>query len=113
MTCTPSCSRNDVVLVRYPFTDLSGSKVRPAIVVSAPHPSQDVFIVPLTSRTDSLLEGEFGLSQWKAAGLNVPTAMKRGLYTVHETLVLRRVGTLAAADAARLRNSLRSWLGLA
>ena len=108
----PSCSRNDVVLVRYPFTDLSGSKVRPAVVVSAAHPSQDVFIVPLTSRTASLLEGEFELGQWKAAGLNVPTAVKRGLYTVHEALVLRRVGALAAGDATRLRHSLRGWLGL-
>ncbi|MBM4034854.1 MAG: type II toxin-antitoxin system PemK/MazF family toxin [Planctomycetes bacterium] len=108
----PSFSRNDVVLVRYPFTNLSGSKVRPAVVVSAPHPSQDVLIVPLTSRTGSLLEGEFELSQWKAAGLNVPTAVKRGLYTVHEALVLRVVGALTAGDAARLYSSLRGWLGL-
>jgi mRNA interferase MazF len=46
----PSYSRNDILLVRYPFTDLSGVKVRPAIVVNAPHPSQDNFVVPLTSR---------------------------------------------------------------
>ncbi len=52
-------SRGEVVLVRYPFSDLSGSKVRPAVIVSAPHASQDVFIVPLTSRTTSLLSGEF------------------------------------------------------
>lgn len=38
----PNCSRNDVILVRYPFCDLSGAKVRPAVVVSAPHVSQDV-----------------------------------------------------------------------
>jgi hypothetical protein len=25
-----NCSRGDIILVRYPFTDLSGSKVRPA-----------------------------------------------------------------------------------
>jgi hypothetical protein len=31
------CSRDDVVLVCYPFSDLSGSKVRPAVVVSVPH----------------------------------------------------------------------------
>jgi len=43
----------------------------------------------------------------------VPTAVKRGLYTVHEALVLRRVGALAGEDAARLRDSLRGWLGLA
>jgi mRNA interferase MazF len=32
-----SYSKNDVILVRYPFSDLSSSKVRPAVVVSAPH----------------------------------------------------------------------------
>jgi mRNA interferase MazF len=30
--------------VRYPFSALSGVKVRPAIIVNAPHVSQDVFI---------------------------------------------------------------------
>ena len=51
----PSSLKNDVILVRYPFSDLSDSKVRPAVVVSAPHVSQDIFVVPLTSRTASLL----------------------------------------------------------
>ena len=77
----PSYSNNDVILVRYPFSALSGVKVRPAIIVNAPHVSQDVFIVPLTSRTTSLLAGEFVLAAWAAAGLHVPTAVKRG--TVH------------------------------
>lgn len=36
-----SYSRGEVVLVRYPFSDLSGSKVRPAVIVNAPHTSQD------------------------------------------------------------------------
>jgi hypothetical protein len=52
-------SRGEVVLIRYPFSDLSGSKVRPAVVASAPHKSKDVLILPLTSRTASLLAGEF------------------------------------------------------
>ena len=45
----PNYSRGDVLLVRYPFTDLSGVKVRPAVVVHAPHPSQDSFVVPTRS----------------------------------------------------------------
>ncbi len=40
----PSYSKNDVILVRYPFSDLSSVKVRPGIVINAPHISQDVFI---------------------------------------------------------------------
>ncbi len=98
----PSYSKNEVILVRYPFSALSGVKVRPAIVVNAPHVSQDVLIVPLTSRTTSLLAGEFVVADWAAAGLHVPTAVKRGLYTVHETLILKCVGRLTPTDAEQL-----------
>ena len=108
----PSYSNNDVILVRYPFSALSGVKVRPAIIVNAPHVSQDVFIVPLTSRTTSLLAGEFVLAGWAAAGLHVPTAVKRGLYTVHKTVILKRVGQLTSTDAEQVGQSLRQWLGL-
>jgi mRNA interferase MazF len=77
MIFMPNYSKNDVLLVRYPFTDLSGIKVRPAVVVHAPHPSQDSFVVPLTSRVTALQPGEFTLEDWAKAGLHVPTAVKR------------------------------------
>lgn len=108
----PSYSKNEIILVRYPFSDLSISKIRPAIVVSAPHQSQDILITPLTSKTLSLLEGEFVLSQWSESGLNVPTAVKRGLYTVHQSLIIKTIGKLADSDAQQLKQSLRDWLGL-
>jgi len=108
----PSYSKNDVILVRYPFSAFSGVKVRPAVIVNAPHVSHDVFIVPLTSRTTSLLPGEFVLEEWVAAGLHVPTAVKRGLHTVHESLVLRRVGILTLMDSEKVEQALRQWLGL-
>ncbi len=47
----PSFSKNDVVLVRYPFSDLSNVKIRPAVVVSAPHASVDYFVVPFNVLT--------------------------------------------------------------
>ena len=53
--------RGEMILVRYPFSDLSGIKLRTATVMNTPHPSQDVFILPLTSKTISLLMGEFVL----------------------------------------------------
>ena len=107
-----SYSRGEVVLVRYPFSDLSGSKVRPAVIVSAPHSSKDVFILPLTSKTKSLLAGEFVLEHWRQAGLNVETAVKRGIYTVDQSLIAQSVGNLSDADLAELSDSLRRWLGL-
>lgn len=108
----PSYLRGDVVLVRFPFSDLSGSKVRPAIVVSTPHASQDFFVTPLTSKTDRLLTGEFVLGEWKNSGLNVASAVKRGLVTIHESLIVKSVGTLSLSDAGRVDDSLRGWLGI-
>jgi mRNA interferase MazF len=101
----PSYSKHDIILVRYPFSDLSSSKVRPAVVINAPHPSQDILITPLTSKMGSL-------SEWSAAGLNVATAVKRGVYTVHQSLVIKVIGKLADVDAERLEQSLQGWLGL-
>jgi len=108
----PNYSRNDILLVRYPFTDLSGVKVRPAVVVHAPHPSQDSFVVPLTSRLAALQPGEFALADWEKVGLNVPTAVKRGIYTIHPSLIAKLIGHLSAKDSRSLEKSLREWLGL-
>ena len=108
----PNCSRLDVVLVTYPFSDLSGAKVRPAIVVNAPFRSQDLLIVPLTSKVLRLLPGEFVLDDWLSEGLNIETAVKRGIYTIKDTLVLKRLGQLSTDDASHLQKSLLAWLGL-
>ena len=108
----PNYLKNDIVVVRYPFSDLSGSKVRPAIVVQESHPSEDIVIVPLTSRTAGLMAGESVLDDWAKAGLNVPTAVKRGLYTVHQALIVKQIGHLSQSDANFVEQSLRQWLGL-
>ena len=108
----PNYSRGSFILVRFPFSDLTSSKVRPAIVVSAAHPSQDLLIIPLTSRTDRLQPGEFAMQHWQAAGLNVPSAVKRGVFTIQRSLVIRTVGSISGADERELERSMRAWLGL-
>jgi mRNA interferase MazF len=108
----PSYSKRDIVLVSYPFSDLTGTKVRPAVVVNAAHVSQDLFVVALTSKTGNLLAGEFVLDEWKKTGLNVETAVKRGIFTIKQTLVQKRVGKLQDGDATQLDDSLREWMDL-
>ncbi len=108
----PNYSKNIIILVRYPFSDLSNAKVRPAVIVNAPHSSQDILIVPLTSKTGSLIDGEFVLSNQAAAGLNVVTAVKRGIYTINISLVIKVVGRLDDVDIDKLEQSLRGWVGL-
>jgi mRNA interferase MazF len=102
-----NCSRNDVVLLPIPFTDLTSRKVRPAIVVG--RSGVDLFVVPISS---VLGNTDFPLADWRASGLNVPSGVKAQLATVEERLVVKVVGPLSAADWQTLDGKLKSWLNL-
>jgi len=65
-----------------------------------------------TSKTSSLLSGEFILKDWSQVGLNVETAVKRGIYTVHQNLIAQKVGKLSNSDLKNIDDALRLWLGL-
>jgi mRNA interferase MazF len=64
------------------------------------------------SKIDRMIEGEFSLADWQGAGLNVASVGKRGLYTIHESLVITRVGRLGTDDASRIDAALRHWMDL-
>jgi mRNA interferase MazF len=102
-----SCSRNDVVLLPIPFTDLTSRKVRPAIVIG--RHGADLFLVPISS---VLANTDILLADWQAAGLNVPSGVKAQLATVEERLVVKVLGQLATNDVRSLNEWLRNWLKL-
>ena len=102
-----NCSRNDVVLLPIPFTNLRSRKVRPAIVIG--RNGADLFLVPISS---VLSNTDFPIKEWRAAGLNVPCGVKAQVSTVEERLAVKIVGTLAAADRQTLDESSRHWLQL-
>ena len=103
------CSRLDLVLLPIPFTDLRSQKVRPAIVIGHGTFSGDLFVVPVTSKLEN---ADFPLTEWQAAGLNVPSGVKSQIATVEAALVRKVVGRLAAGDGAALEQCLREWLQL-
>jgi len=102
-----NCSRNDVVLLPIPFTDLTSRKVRPPIVIGKKE--MDLFLVPISS---VLANTDFPIKEWRAAGLNVPSGVKAQLATVEERMVVKIVGRLATNDSGILNNRLRNWLQL-
>ena len=104
-----NCSRDDLVLLPIPFTDLSSRKVRPAIVIGFGSFPGDLYVVPLTSQ---LAITDFALTDWRAAGLNVPSGVKAQLATVESALVLKIIGHLSSADSSTLNTHLRRWLRL-
>jgi mRNA interferase MazF len=103
------CSRDDVVLLPIPFTDLSSSKVRPAVVVGHGSWPGDLFVVPVTSQ---LQNADLIIGQWVEAGLNVPSGIKGQICTVEVRLVRKVVGQITAPDRTALDVLLRKWLEL-
>ena len=70
----------DIVLAPFPFTDQTSSKKRPAVVVSsaAYHRERpDLIIMAVTNQIRiSATVGEVMVTEWQAAGLLKPSAIK-------------------------------------
>jgi mRNA interferase MazF len=102
-------SRNHLVLLPIPFTDLSSNKVRPAVVIGLGSFESDLFVVPVTSR---MFQTDLILRDWAQAGLNVQSGVKGQIATVDRSLIRQVLGTLSTSDTARLDLKLREWLAL-
>lgn len=102
-----ACELGDVVLVRFPFTDLSAAKQRPAVVVSSPEYNRvrpDLIIAAITSQPRSRGVFDFEIEDWRAAGLLRPSIAKAVIATISVENVAKRLGRLVDADAERLRH---------
>jgi mRNA interferase MazF len=109
----------DVVLVRFPFADLTATKKRPALVLArtARSPrSRLATLAMITSQVESLkLDGDIVLRDWKAAGLLHPSLLRLAkIATVDEELVDKSIGRLSPPDHEAARQMFRrlfsGWL---
>ena len=98
----------ELVLVAFPFSDLSTKKKRPCLVLK----SYDVrklgtylVVCMVTSQLEGLhFPGDLILTGWREAGLPKPSLVRVSkLVTIEESLVLKRLGQLNVADAKSLR----------
>ena len=112
---TARFSFGDVVLVPFPFTDQTGSKKRPAVVVSSSAYSaarRDIVIMTITSQVRNPLPfGETLMTDWQSAGLVKASIIKPVFATIEQSLVIRGMGKLVAADAKPLHKLLAQVLG--
>ena len=105
----PPVKPGDVVLVRFPFTDLATAKKRPALLLAhTPRSSRYrlATVAMITSQIEALtLQGDVFLADWKAAGLLHPSLLRLAkIATIDTELIDKRVGGLSSSDsrAARL-----------
>lgn len=115
MPPTTSYSFGDIVLVPFPFTDQTGIKKRPAVIVScaAYHAARrDVLIMAVTSQARPAgAIGEVQVRDWKSAGLIKPSGIKPVITTIEASLVIRRLGQLKKDEQEALRKAIGQIVG--
>ena len=113
--------RGSVVLIRYPFTDLTGAKVRPAFVVTPDHllpRLEDVLCLFISSAMlENLLPTDFVLEprhpSFPTTGLKRRSVLRmHKLALLHKGLVLRVLGEGDPSLMDEVNQRLRLALGL-
>ena len=113
-------SRGDVVLVDYPYTDRTGSKVRPCIVVQNDRDNRlldGTIVVLMTSKTrfapgcstELLIEVDSPAGQ--QAGLIFDSAVQgQNLLTIDRSFMRRKIGVIPAGTMSEVGNCLKAAL---
>ena len=119
MRSTTTFRRGQVVVVNVPFSDHSGVKPRPALVVSAEafHAGlPDVIVCPISSQPRYYRRpgpGNSPLRDWGAVGLRRPSTVRISKVLAVDKQIMKRVlGRLSQPDLARVAAGLRQALGL-
>jgi mRNA interferase MazF len=109
--------QGEVVLVAFPFTDLSGVKQRPALVVSADwfnRVGDDCVLVAITSNIPARLKHDellLSASDLTRAGLPKPFIVRAGkIFTLQQSLIRKPLGKLPPLTVANVLAAIQGVL---
>jgi mRNA interferase MazF len=107
--------RGDVVLVRFTFSDETGERQRPAVILSSDayyQSRQEAIIAAITGRTDRILVGDHLINDWEDAGLLFPSVSTGTIRTIKQGMIAKKLGKMPLPDMKRIEGNLRDALGL-
>jgi mRNA interferase MazF len=108
--------RGDVVLVPFPYAELTATKARPALIVSShafTAAEGRITVVGITSNVAAHRNAtSYELPDWAAVGLKKPSVVTSWLATISPRLVRLKVGRLRAQDLREVEKRLRIALEL-
>ncbi len=112
-------NKGTIILAPFPFTDLTGNKLRPALIISTTAKrGNDVIISFISSRVESYTrELDFVLDishpDFKASGLKVSSVFKMDKFvTIEKRLIVGELGKLSDSIIAELNKRLRLVFGI-
>jgi mRNA interferase MazF len=104
-------NKGDIVLLPFPFTDLTGNKVRPAVVLVTTHDS--VLVCFLTTQLKWQDEFDILVEPSNSNGLKRTSLIRLNKFaTIDKDLVIGLLGTLEKVYIESVNQKLRAFLKL-
>jgi mRNA interferase MazF len=107
--------RDEVVYVPFQYSELSGGKVRPAIVVNSAEfqATEQLYIVAAVTSNVAASSLGHRIEDATSAGLKVPSLVRPVLLTLSREVMGKSVGQLSPGDMQQVDVMLRRALALA
>ena len=108
-------NKGDVVLVNFVFSDESGVKRRPALVLSTDEYNnrrQEVIVAGVTNNIERILIGDYLLKHWQDAGLLYPSVVTSIFRNIKNQMIYRKLGELSDDDIIAIEQNVRHILGI-
>ena len=99
-------SKGDIVLITFPFTDLSGTKLRPSVILS--ESAQDVTVCFITTQTEWQEPTDIVISPNNSNGLRKLSLIRVGkIATLEKILIKGLMGKLSVIEISNLNSKLK------
>jgi len=106
-------TQGSIVLIPFPFTDLSGSKVRPATIISNGKIGSDVIVVFLTTQKKLSSKHTVIINKTSENGLKVMSKILCSkIATLDAKIVLGEIGHLSKNDLVKVKKGVSNVLNI-
>ena len=104
--------QGDIIFIPYPFTDLSGTKKRPVIIISKNEINSPNFIA---AKITSVIRNDKFSFELKEQNLTIPLKKEsevrtNEIFTVHKSLILRKFTNLHEISLSNLTDAIISHI---
>lgn len=106
--------KGDLILIPFPFTDLSGQKVRPALVLSVSKKGEDCVVVFISSVKSKAKSGfDVSVKASQVNGLKVDSVIKVDkIATLQKKIALGEIGVLESPIIRNVERTLKKLFQL-
>jgi mRNA interferase MazF len=103
----------DIILVPFPFADLSSTKQRPCLVLCHIKPErlpEHLIVSMITSQVEGLrFPYDLVINKWKESGLPKPSLLRLSkIVTIEKQLVRKKIGSMQKSDRTETAKHLKS-----